>query len=301
MYTIKQASRLTGVSAPTLRAWEQRYGAVQPTRSESGYRLYDKADIAAVIGMRRLVDSGWAPAEAARAIREGTVDAGAMGAEPVSSAQAADAHSSGSDALRDFLTAAARLDSLGLDDSLDRGLASGSFEFTAENWLFPALIALGEGWACGDIDVAGEHLASQAVQRRLSAAFEAAGWRSRGPSVLVGLPPGSQHELGALAFAVSAKRRGLNVTYLGADLPKASWVAAAEAPHVDAAILSVVMAEDRGPAAEVAQTLQACRPGLLVAAGGAHSGDLADGVLILPTSLGEGAEEIDDRLHRVSG
>ena len=49
------------------------------------------------------------------------------------------------------------------------------------------------------------------------AAFEAAGWRSRSPSVLVGLPAGSRHELGALAFAVTAKRRGLDVHYLGSQ------------------------------------------------------------------------------------
>ena len=49
-----------------------------------------------------------------------------------------------------------------------------------DSWLFPTLRQLGEGWVRGEIDVAGEHAASHAVHRRLSAAFDAAGSRSRG-------------------------------------------------------------------------------------------------------------------------
>jgi MerR family transcriptional regulator, light-induced transcriptional regulator len=45
--------------------------------------------------------------------------------------------------------------------------------------------------------------------------------------VLVGLPPGSRHELGALAFATAARRAGLAVLYLGRDLRIDDWVRAA--------------------------------------------------------------------------
>jgi hypothetical protein len=90
---------------------------------------------------------------------------------------------------RDFLDAAARLDAPGLEASLDRGMSLGSFEHAVDAWLMPTLVALGEGWARGEIDIVGEHVASHAVLRRLSAAFEAAGSRSRGRKVVVGLPP----------------------------------------------------------------------------------------------------------------
>ncbi|HEX5860597.1 MAG TPA: MerR family transcriptional regulator [Nocardioides sp.] len=298
MYTIKQASRLTGVSAATLRAWERRYEVVRPTRNASGYRVYDQAAIAAIIGLRRLVDTGWAPGDAARALAEGSVEAEPGVASELAAAVAQDPRqAAGSEALSDFLRAAARLDSLGLDDSLDRGFATGSFEYVAENWLLPALVALGEGWASGEIDVAGEHLASEAVRRRLSAAFEAAAARSRGPTVLVGLPAGSQHELGALTFAVAARRRGLDVHYLGADLPSASWVSAAKAREADAVVLAVVMEEDRGPAEETVRALRSARPELLIVTRGANATGLADGVVAMPGGLGEAAEEIDDLLH----
>jgi methylmalonyl-CoA mutase cobalamin-binding subunit len=138
------------------------------------------------------------------------------------------------------------------------------------------------------------------ASRRLSAAFEAAGSRSRGPSVLVGLPPGSEHELGALAFAVSAKRRGLDVHYVGADLPTDSWVAAVKARRMDAVVLAVVMEEDRAAAEATVRALQSAHPDLLVTVGGAQSPALADGVLTLSAGLGAAAEQLDELLHQGS-
>ena len=41
MYTIKQAAIRTGLSIPTIRAWERRYGVIDPARTAGGYRLYD--------------------------------------------------------------------------------------------------------------------------------------------------------------------------------------------------------------------------------------------------------------------
>ncbi len=40
LYPIRAVSRLTGVSAVTLRAWERRYGLIVPSRTAKGHRLY---------------------------------------------------------------------------------------------------------------------------------------------------------------------------------------------------------------------------------------------------------------------
>ncbi|PVZ15995.1 MULTISPECIES: MerR family transcriptional regulator [unclassified Pseudomonas] len=42
---IREVSRLTGVNPVTLRAWERRYGLIQPVRTESGHRLYSHGNI----------------------------------------------------------------------------------------------------------------------------------------------------------------------------------------------------------------------------------------------------------------
>lgn len=48
LFPIREVSRLTGINPVTLRAWERRYGLIQPVRTESGHRLYSKSDIETV-------------------------------------------------------------------------------------------------------------------------------------------------------------------------------------------------------------------------------------------------------------
>ncbi|MHB0852966.1 MerR family transcriptional regulator [Stutzerimonas nitrititolerans] len=45
---IRDVVRLTGVNPVTLRAWERRYGLIQPLRTEGGHRLYSLDDVATI-------------------------------------------------------------------------------------------------------------------------------------------------------------------------------------------------------------------------------------------------------------
>jgi MerR family transcriptional regulator, light-induced transcriptional regulator len=297
MYTIKQASRLTGVSEASLRAWERRYGVVVPHRNESGYRLYSDEDLAAISSMRRLVDAGWSPKEAGRALSSGAAPTLVEPMGPPTPSNREDQPSAMTHTHL-FLSSAAEMDTAGMEESLDAGFALGSFEHVVDSWLFPTLAALGEGWARGEIDVAGEHAASHAVHRRLSAAFEAAGSRSRGPAVVIGLPRGSQHDLGALAFATAARRRGLDVLYLGANVPVSSWEAAVRSRSAQAAVLSVVTPQDRPAAAEVIERLLGQDPAPIVCTGGASAANLATGAHTLTPNIGAAATELDELLHQ---
>ena len=295
MYTIKRAAQVTGVAEATLRAWERRYGVLSPHRNESGYRLYDQESLAVISTMRRLIGQGWSPAAAAEALRDGTqtavLDAGAHDA-----AESGPTQQSGTMYTRQFLEAAARMDGAGIEASLDSGFSLGSFEHVVDAWLFPTLHALGDGWARGEVDVAGEHAASHAVHRRLSAAYDAAGSTSRGPGIVVGLPSGSQHELGALAFATAIRRRGFNVLYLGANVPVGSWVTAVRSHSAEAAVIAVATPDDRPAASTVVEHLIRHEPSVLVCTGGAAGADLGEGIRHLAPGIGTAAEELDHHL-----
>jgi DNA-binding transcriptional MerR regulator/methylmalonyl-CoA mutase cobalamin-binding subunit len=290
MYTIKQAALRAGVSVPLLRAWERRYGIVSPERTRSGYRLYDDSAIARVRAMRLLIETGWSASQAAEevlskgvppvdrpagrpSIAVGPEDAG----EPRSASERTDA----------FVDAAEALDEARLDTILDGMFALGTFELVVHEHVFPALRALGDAWAAGIVSVAAEHAASHAVLRRLAAAFEAAGRGVPSRPVLVGLPPGSRHELGAIAFATAIRRRGLPVVYLGADVPVDAWNAAVKQTDAQAVVLAVPTARDRKQARQVMQTAQELNPDLLLAAGGAGApgADLPASVLLLSDGI----------------
>jgi DNA-binding transcriptional MerR regulator len=58
LFPIREVSRLTGVNPVTLRAWERRYGLIQPTRTDSGHRLYSLADVEAVRSILAWIERG---------------------------------------------------------------------------------------------------------------------------------------------------------------------------------------------------------------------------------------------------
>ncbi len=213
--------------------------------------------------MRTLIDSGWAASEAARAIVAGEVDPATVAPRPAARPPAEP------DALgavhRErligrFVAAAEAGSAADTEAALDEMLASGSFESVVDAVLLPAAAALGDAWAAGRLSVGGEHAASQAVERRLAAVFQAAGAPGR-VTVVVGLPPGSRHELGALAFAAALRRRGVGVLYLGPDVTVEGWLDAMARTRARAAVIGVVTAEDRAAAAlVVARADRAGRP-----------------------------------------
>lgn len=66
LFPIREVSRLTGVNPVTLRAWERRYGLIQPKRTESGHRLYAVADIERVHSILGWIDRGVAVSKVAK-------------------------------------------------------------------------------------------------------------------------------------------------------------------------------------------------------------------------------------------
>ncbi|MFW5472953.1 MerR family transcriptional regulator [Knoellia sp. CPCC 206450] len=311
MYTIKRAAELTGIGLPTLRAWERRYGVVAPVRSEGHYRLYSDSDVRALSIMAALVADGWTASEAAAETKRRV--AGTDGVQrPVADSSLVDAPAVEPEGLDEVLAAAHDLDAQRLGHALDRGLAGvlgqegdGSegtdgrlAEFTrvAHEWLLPVLFAVGGAWADGRITPAGEHLVSNAVQRRLAALYDAEPKTTDGPLVVLALPAGARHELGLLAFAVGARRAGLRTAYLGADLPAQDWVSAVAGRRAGAAVLSVPRQADVAGAQAVIDRLRLDAPRAVVAVGGRHQ-DETHGALLLGHDLGDGVEALRSALE----
>lgn len=302
MYTIKRASEMVGVPVATLRAWQRRYGVVNPDRSASGYRLYGADDIAVLRRMQALVASGWSPKEAAAAAAAAEGDETELTDLPRDEPRSRSARRAGT-APSDLVAAAVALDPAAITRLLDDHFAKGSFEQVVDRWLLPELERLGQAWADGVVSVAGEHLAAAGVQRRLSAAFDAAAIDSgRSPLLLTGLPPGCRHELGILAFATAARRQGLAVVYLGPDLPLRDWLTAADRHQPDAVVIAVPTLSDVAPALEIVKGFAGRQE--LIGIGGRHQEAVLQGAgrlggrsaVPLGQSIAAAAAQLRDRL-----
>ncbi len=307
MYTIKQASARTGLSVALIRVWERRYGVVQPDRTPAGYRLYDDASIARLAAMQHLVAQGWAPSQAAQRLLDpetepnGPASATFSNPRPMTSSgrafdqfgESPSLPSSAGHGERDLslmsglVSAARQLDVPAMERILDECFAAQRFELAIEGVVSPALRAIGSSWAEGTIDVAAEHAASETIRRRLARFFDAAGLGDRVPTVIVGLPPAAHHEIGAFAFAVAARRAGLDVLYLGANVPVASWLRTVDETAASVVVLSVVAPADLDAATEVIEALRLAerRPACLIGGPLAAEAPDAVGMVRLPAAL----------------
>jgi len=222
---IGELSRRVGVPVESLRAWERRYGLLDPNRTQGGFRLYGDDDLARVLAMRANLDRGLSAAEAARlALAED------VGAEPSAApAPVVDAN--------ELASALERFDEAGAQTALDRLFATLTLDVVLRDVLLPYLHELGERWQRGEVSVAQEHFASNLVRGRLMSL--ARSWdRGSGPRALLACVEGEQHDLPLLCFGLALRGHGWRISYLGADTPIASLVDAVRALTPDAVIVS---------------------------------------------------------------
>jgi len=198
---IGELSKRVGVSPELLRAWETRYGLVDPERTPGGLRLYSKDDEQRVIEMRRQIAAGLSAAEAARVALRAL-------ATPASMERL----------LSDLDSTLAALDEPAAQAALDRTFQSLDLETALARVILPYLHDVGERWAATDVGVEQEHFASNVIGGRLRTL--ARGWgEGDGDCALLACPPGEQHELGLLCFGLLLREAGWRIAYLGADTP----------------------------------------------------------------------------------
>jgi MerR family transcriptional regulator, light-induced transcriptional regulator len=201
-HRIGEFAQRVGVSPELLRAWEQRYGLLNPVRSSGGFRLYGEEDAARVARMRRALDEGLSAAQAAQVALEG------------------DRPPEGliEDARRRLLSAIERYDEAGVQAALDDALAAFGLETFVGDLILPTLAEIGRGWQAGEVEVSQEHFASNLIRGRLLSLARLWG-RGAGPLALLACAPGEQHDMSLLAFGLLLRSYGWRVLFLGANTP----------------------------------------------------------------------------------
>ena len=265
---IGELARRTGTSPAVLRAWEQRYGIIEPQRSPGGTRLYSERDEQRIHTMQAHMADGLSAAQAARAALAGDAPRGSRSAGAPDGAPTSELDASA----RTLRSALARLDRELAEQALDRLLASFTFETVASEVLLPYLADVGARWQLGEPTIAEEHLAIHVLRARLLALTHGFG-PARGARAVLACPPREQHDIALLILAVALERRGWRVALLGANTPVASIVQAADLLDADCVVVSITMP---GALLEIAEELKGLASSrLLLLAGPAANDRLA--------------------------
>lgn len=226
---IGELSRRTGVGIDTLRAWERRYGLLQPERSPGGFRLYGRGDEERVRAMKTLIDSGVSAAEAAR------LTSPVAGSPPGLSPEGVEAP----DHAGRLRVALERYDETDANAILDDALARFTVEAVASLVLLPVMHEIGDRWEMGEISVAQEHFATGVLRGRMLSLGRNWG-AGRGPLALLACPPTERHDFGLIAFGLVLRERGWRIAFIGSDTPIETIAQAVERLGPAAVVLAAV-------------------------------------------------------------
>jgi methanogenic corrinoid protein MtbC1 len=227
-------SQLTGVSSHVIRAWERRYRAITPARTEGNQRRYSESDLNRLRLLSRAVAAGYAIGKVAglsdRELSELTV-----------SRPAGESSTAGVEQLlNSALDSVRRLDSTGLEKAVVGASVALGITGAIEQVIVPMMDEIGRAWHAGTLRIMHEHMATAVVRSFLGSALRAQESDPTAAGVVVAAPAGQSHELGALACAVTAASAGFRVTYLGPNVPPEEILAAVKQTNSVAVVLSVV-------------------------------------------------------------
>jgi DNA-binding transcriptional MerR regulator len=243
-YNIQTVSELCGLSSHCIRAWEKRYGAIKPTRSENGRRLYSENELNRLLMLGKLSSLGNSislianlPDEELEKLLEKMTQGRLTNYAPAQNKSLVDPSSY----LNNLFLAlhAYKLDVF--THELNKASMDLSCRDFAMELIAPLFRKVGEYVHNGRMNIAQEHTLSALTKffigRRIAQHYR--GSERSKTRILLATPKGELHSIGLMLSALLMTEHQLDFIYLGEDLPLESISYAATATHSSIVLIGV--------------------------------------------------------------
>ena len=252
LYPIKVVAKRTGLSPHVIRAWEKRYDAVSPHRTDTNRRLYSTEQIERLTLLRLATAVGWNIGRIAQyptdQLKSLLSDNNASDHTPTRLVHETPGKRTASDNKISnpeyYLDACLRAVEIFEVEKLEHMLSEASVYLSQpvllDQVIEPMMSTIGERWREGALRISQEHMASAAVRTfvgHLRSSYETT---QSAPVIIVTTPAGQIHENAALIASITAASEGWRVTYLGPNLPAEEIAGAVVLQHASAVALSII-------------------------------------------------------------
>ncbi len=212
-FTIKDLENLSGIKAHTLRIWEQRYNFLRPSRTFTNIRYYSNDELKIILNIALLNKYGY---------KISHIDK--MSEEDIKhkilslSQQEAQQERIVNELVKQMID----LDTEGFENTLSSYIMARGIERTITQIIFSYLEKIGILWMTNHINPAQEHLVTNIIRQKLILGIEGISTPLKSnKTLLLFLPETEYHEIGLLFMYYLLKSRGINVIYLGSNVPLA--------------------------------------------------------------------------------
>lgn len=210
IYSISDLEKLSGIKAHTLRTWEQRYGIVQPKRTQTNIRYYLDEDLQLILNIALLNKNGLKISKIAK-MSEGEI---ATEVEVLTDENQND------DIQTEALTLAMlELDEIRFDRIVATSIEQKGFERMMLELIYPFLEKLSILWLTGSVKPIHENFISHLIHQKLMAATVQIPITkpAKKKKFFLYLPPNEKQELSLLFMHYLLKKRGFSIIYLGQE------------------------------------------------------------------------------------
>jgi MerR family transcriptional regulator, light-induced transcriptional regulator len=223
-FTIRDLENLSGIKAHTIRIWEQRYSFLRPGRTHSNIRYYSNDDLKTILNISLLNKYGF---KISHINKMSAADVQAR----VAGLNIAKAHEER--VINDLIQKMVDLDTAGFEKIVEKQITANGIEKAIIKTIFPLFERIGILWQTGNINPAQEHLTTNIIRQKLIVGIDQAKPLMKiNKTFLLFLPERELHELGLLLVYYLLKKKGVNVFYIGANVPlkDAQFIAEAKKP-----------------------------------------------------------------------
>lgn len=210
-FTIKDLENLSGIKAHTIRIWEQRYSFLKPQRTQTNIRYYSSDELKAILNIALLNKYGYKISHIDR-MSEDELRQKVLSLSHIEAQQER--------LVNDMLQCMVDLDIDRFETILNEFIKARGIDRAISYLIFPFLDKIGILWLTNHINPAQEHLVTNVIRQKLIVGIESVvSHLLLSKTVILFLPEGEHHELGLLYMYYLLKSRGVQVIYLGANVP----------------------------------------------------------------------------------
>lgn len=248
VYSISDLEKLSGIKAHTIRAWEQRYGILEPQRTETNIRYYEDEDLRLLLNIALLNRNGHKISKIAE------MDQQEVAQKVAELSEVNFEYGTQLDALTISMI---EMDEFKFDRIVRTNIEQIGFEQTMLSVIYPFLDKLSVVWLTGSINPVQESFISNLIRQKIITAIDREEVNA-GPNAekyVLYLPAGERQELSLLFMQYLLRSRGKQVIYLGQDIALGDLIDAGRVHTPDFLFTIVTEAFSRKPLQPYLDTL----------------------------------------------
>lgn len=212
-YSIKDLARLSGIKAHTIRAWEQRYGLLEPFRTSTNIRYYADEHLKRILNAAVLVKNGMRISNVA-SLSNDELHSAVISANAFTGSY--ETH------IGTLKMSMLEYDEYMFESAFNNCLKQFGAERTLAEIVGPFIREIGLLWQANAITVSHEHFVSNLIKQKLYSIIDQtvlSRTSSEQSGFILYLPGDELHELGLLYLYFYLRAAGKRVVYLGQSVP----------------------------------------------------------------------------------